>query len=195
MTKWQLHVTQWRSCERCWLHETRKQVVLCRGSVPADVVFIGEAPGESENVVGRPFVGPAGQVLDKIIAEALRDKYTYCVTNLVGCIPRDPDDNSKLSKPDAECVVSCAPRLQEVVQMCDPKLLVLVGTEAKDYTIPGIRGNVEFHKPIHRVEVVHPAWILRQSAAMRDVHVRRSILAIQAALEEIENPIEARPAF
>jgi uracil-DNA glycosylase len=71
VTLYQQHVETYRDCRGCELCRTRERVVFPRGSVPADVVFVGEAPGESENILGQPFVGPAGQLLDGIVAEAL----------------------------------------------------------------------------------------------------------------------------
>lgn len=74
---YQQHVADWRACTGCTLSERRNRVVLFRGSVPCDVLFVGEAPGESEDVVGTPFVGPAGKFLDGMILEAF-GRNTFC---------------------------------------------------------------------------------------------------------------------
>ena len=70
MTPYIKHREKWKDCTRCLLHEHRRKIVLCRGKIPADVLFVGEAPGESEDVLGSPFVGPAAQLLDSLIEQA-----------------------------------------------------------------------------------------------------------------------------
>lgn len=70
-SKWSVFVERWKDCTACGLCEHRQKVVLARGSVPCDILFIGEAPGESEDCLGQPFVGPAGQLLDRIVRLAL----------------------------------------------------------------------------------------------------------------------------
>lgn len=71
MSEWTDHVARWKDCTDCPLCQQRDQIVLARGQVPADVVFIGEAPGASEDALGMPFVGPAGHLLDGIISNAI----------------------------------------------------------------------------------------------------------------------------
>jgi uracil-DNA glycosylase len=75
-TPFQLHVAQWRNCTACPLHIGRKQVVFARGKIPCDILFVGEAPGKSEDMHGQPFYGPAGQLLDDIVENATR---MFCV--------------------------------------------------------------------------------------------------------------------
>ena len=82
-----LHLANWKDCTRCPLHETRIQTALYRGQVPCDILLIGEAPGPSENVLGEPFAGPAGHLLDQIVGQSGLGKFRLCFTNLVGCIP------------------------------------------------------------------------------------------------------------
>lgn len=71
LTPWAQFVNRWKGCTTCELHATRQKVVLARGEVPCDVLLIGEAPGMAEDTIGIPFVGPAGQLLDKIIDQAI----------------------------------------------------------------------------------------------------------------------------
>jgi uracil-DNA glycosylase len=70
-TLWSAHVDDWKDCTRCPLHTVRSNVVLARGSIPCDILFVGEAPGRSEDALGKPFVGPAGILLDEMIEDAL----------------------------------------------------------------------------------------------------------------------------
>lgn len=69
-SRYSLLVENWKNCQRCELSAGRLNVVIAKGKLPCDVIFVGEAPGESENVIGQPFVGPAGKLLDHIIANA-----------------------------------------------------------------------------------------------------------------------------
>jgi uracil-DNA glycosylase len=97
VTPFQLHVNRWGDCQQCELHRVRHKVVLARGRVPCDVLFIGEAPGASEDVLGLPFVGPAGHMLDYIIERSIGEHnelrkekglpgLRVAMTNLVCCM-------------------------------------------------------------------------------------------------------------
>lgn len=77
MSLFSSHVERWRDCEGCSLSSRRSRVVLYRGKIPCDVLLVGEAPGDSEDVVGVPFVGPAGRLLDAMIAESF-GRITFC---------------------------------------------------------------------------------------------------------------------
>lgn len=194
----QLWVDSWKACTRCELSKTRSNVVHGRGSVPCDVLFIGEAPGDSEDAVGQPFVGPAGQVLDQIIEQAIPrvflecpkgndppydgPLYTFAICNLVGCIPRT-HDGVKSGEPDYEEIEACRPRLERFVKMADPKLIVTVGKMAWEYTEPGVSISVKFHKDIPRVDIIHPAAILRMPWAARGLAVRKAVVNITRAIE------------
>lgn len=184
MTRFQLHVLEWKDCTRCSLHETRTRVCLYRGeTVRCDVLFVGEAPGVSEDVLGRPFVGPAGELLDRIVRRAVPDGWRVGYTNLVGCMPvvdgdkRDPDDES---------VRACAPRLVDLVSICRPKLVVCVGKLAKTWlNTPMSRDAIRMPIPVRFVDVVHPAAILRASFADQGMMVQRAVVAIADAVDDL----------
>src|SRR3954471_2435855 len=89
MTTWLEHVARWRDCTRCPLSQQRSNIVLARGQVPCDVLFVGEAPGASEDALAQPFCGPAGHLLDQIVERALPPIVSYAMTNLVCCFPRE----------------------------------------------------------------------------------------------------------
>jgi uracil-DNA glycosylase family 4 len=148
LTPYQALVGRWHGCQRCHLSDGRRRVVMARGTVPCEVLFVGEAPGESEDRVsggtpgiGQPFVGPAGKLMDHIIERALGgpgDPGTppYALFNLVGCIPKD-DEGNKSGAPDDEAVRACMPRLQDFVRICDDPVLVLVNKDrANDPNAP-----------------------------------------------------------
>lgn len=141
LSPYAIHKKRWKGCERCNLCENRSNVVLARGELPCDILFVGEAPGPSENTLGRPFIGPAGKLLDRII-EAARGSYRARLawTNLVGCIPLG-DDSKKFDEPPKEAIEACAPRLRELVAIAKPKVIVTVGTLADKWT-PKILGEL-----------------------------------------------------
>lgn len=184
MTRYQLHVQNWKDCHRCVLDEGRGRVVLARGSVPCDVLFVGEAPGESEDVIGRPFVGPAGRLLDQIIERALPAGTRFAMTNLVGCIPRD-EDGGKVSEPDDDCVKACAPRLVDLVDMCKPRIVVRVGKVATYWLDPTLKNSVKLGREVQFVDIVHPAAILRANVAQQGLMVQRCVVTLQTAIEEL----------
>lgn len=186
----QLHVERWQECTACPLHETRQKVVLARGSVPCDVLFVGEAPGESEDCLGAPFVGPAGQLLDQIVARALRAAASQAVlrlafTNLVCCIPRDANGD-KATKPEHDDVLSCQPRLEEFVyDVAKPKLVVTVGKEAQDYLDQGYRHSLKLPAGTKQAHITHPAAILRMNEAQKGLEAQRCRITLANALGEL----------
>lgn len=179
MTPYQQHKRYWSGCERCCLCEHRKKVVLCRGRLPCDVLFIGEAPGMSEDVIGRPFVGPAGKLLDAIAEEALGDR-SRAFTNLVACIPKD-GELVKTGEPPKESIEACAPRLLELIEMANPKLFVAVGVLAGKW-LPKIYKEL----PVDRtIQIVHPAAILRAEPVQQGILVQRAIVSLSNASQGI----------
>lgn len=90
MTPYQKHRAKWSDCRRCVLCHRRKRVVLGRGTLPARLLLIGEAPGASEDVIGRAFVGPAGKLLNRILRAAIDFDLSVAMTNLVACVPKLP---------------------------------------------------------------------------------------------------------
>lgn len=174
LTPYQRHKKKWGECQKCPLHRTRNKVVLARGKIPADVLFIGEAPGASEDVLGKPFIGPAGKLLDRIIRESLGNT-SYLLTNLVGCIPLG-DDGNKTAEPPPKRIKSCSPRLQELVKMCDPEIVVYVGKLAQRY------GPRHLDKT-KTVSIIHPAAILRMDVSQKGLAMQRNIVTLKNAVE------------
>jgi hypothetical protein len=79
--------SEWVGCRRCELCRSRQRVVFGRGSIPADVLLIGEAPGRTEDIRGVPFIGAAGELLDRALSEMGKQQATYYITNIVGIRP------------------------------------------------------------------------------------------------------------
>jgi uracil-DNA glycosylase family 4 len=193
-----MHCQRWK--EGCGARECAgARKVFARGKIPCDVLFIGEAPGESEDVNGVPFIGPAGHLLDAIVKRAVAmtgaDHLRVCFTNLVMCIPRD-DDGAKSDDLGDDQIESCAPRLVDLVGLARPRMLVAVGRHSTDYTQPGTTWRIKFHRDyverdvLHkypgagvRVCIKHPSAILRLNIAQRGLEVQRCIANLADALE------------
>lgn len=192
MTKWQLLVLDWSNCDRCELSQTRKKVVLAKGKFPCDILFVGEAPGESEDVVGVPFTGPAGRKLDEIIEQAIGppgpDRPTLAFTNIISCIPRT-NTARKTTKIDHEWVEACSPRLVSIVEMADPKLVVCVGKLSSENIGAESRGykhRIRFHREIPTVDIVHPSAILRANYIYQTIMVQRAAVVLAEAVGELK---------
>ncbi len=171
------HREKWKNCKECDLCERRTKVVLARGTIPCDVLFVGEAPGVSEDVLGRPFVGPAGKLLDKIIKEAMimaRVSLPIAFTNLICCIPKD-GDNQKVTEPPKYAVDACADRLYEFEELCDPDLIVLVGKLPSKY----------YSTTVGTIAIVHPAAILRMDVSQKGLQIQRAVVTLADAFEEL----------
>jgi DNA polymerase len=181
LTPYQKHVEKWRNCTLCEACQHRKNVALVRGSIPSQVLFIGEAPGPSEDVLGRPFVGPAGKLLDQIIREAwveLDEEPTWAFTNLVACIPLD-DNQQKFAEPSESSIKACSERLAECVRLCRPRAIVLVGQLAQKRYDP---------KDVRSVSIVHPAAILRADESQRGLAVKRCVITLRQLIEDLNAP-------
>ena len=193
MTPFQEHQRDWLNCTRCSLSHRRKKVVLVRGELPCDVLMIGEAPGAGEDVLGIPFVGPAGKLLDKIVESAwpLELGISIAFSNLLACIPKDSEGNKIHSGEEIpeECLDACSGRLVELVNLCNPKVIVLVGLLARKR----IHGQAQFgakwegvNSPTIRfVEIIHPAAILRMDISKKGLAVQRCVVALSDSVREI----------
>jgi uracil-DNA glycosylase family 4 len=149
-------------CQKCGLAETRHKVVVDRGNPKALIMIIGEGPGEEEDKTGLPFVGRAGQLLDKIIAsvELDRDQDVY-VCNVVKCRP--PGNRN----PTPDEMSACKPYLLEQIRLIDPKIILLTGATAVkavlgDKTgITKLRGKWREWEGRLVMPILHPAYLLR----------------------------------
>lgn len=174
---WTDHVNKWKDCRACPLCDQRDRIVLGRGQVPCDVLFIGEAPGEVEDTTGLPFKGPAGRLLDQIIERALPKEVTHALTNLVCCFPREAKLRGE-NEPDRSEMLACRPRLVEFVNLARPKLIVCVGHLATEY--------VDHADTVPCCDIVHPAYILaHMPAVQKDFAINKSIVQVRSAVERV----------
>lgn len=177
---------RWKDCDRCELCATRRKVVLYRGRIPCHILFVGEAPGSSENRIGLPFVGPAGKLQDRMIEEAVDsgvpDKGLFPnglrigFTNLVACLPEKYGDKVEPQKPH---ILKCAPRLKEIVALAQPKGVVMVGKLSQQWfgKITGYEGPT--------VSVLHPAAILRLDVSQKGLAIQRYQLEVKELVETL----------
>lgn len=151
---WRDHRSNWEYCTRCPLGAAARNHVLGRGHIPATLLLLGEAPGLTEDVYGKPFWGPAGDVLAEILRRAALTG-THFISNVLACIPRD-DGRHGFREPTTEEALACAPRLLELVELVRPRGIVLLGQVAKRH---GPKGATV--KRIRKLYLPHPAWIAR----------------------------------
>jgi len=157
-------------CSRCKLHTLgRKQVVFGVGNPNAELMFVGEGPGADEDIQGEPFVGRAGQLLTKIIeAIELRREDVY-IANVIKCRP--PGNRN----PEPDEVEQCEPFLFRQIDIIKPKVIVALGKFAaqcllkSDAPITRIRGREFTYRDAILIPTYHPAYLLRNPSAKRDV--------------------------
>lgn len=176
MSTWADHVSRWKDCQACPLCHQRDRICLARGVVPCDVLFIGEAPGASEDAIGQPFVGPAGRLLDQIIERSMYLTATHALTNLVCCFPREAKERGE-NEPEHNEILACRPRLIEFVNIAQPRLIVCVGSLAAEY--------INHHDSVPCVDIVHPAAILRMPLAQKQMAAQKTIVVLRRAVEDM----------
>ncbi|MDR2862186.1 MAG: uracil-DNA glycosylase [Syntrophobacterales bacterium] len=157
------------NCQRCPLHEGRKNVVFGSGNPQASLVFIGEAPGADEDQQGLPFVGRAGQLLTKIIEAMGFKREDVYIANILKCRP----PNNRNPRP-AEIQV-CEPFLVQQLKAISPKIICALGTFAaqtllkREVPITVLRGKFYDYHDIALMPTYHPAYLLRNPSAKRQV--------------------------
>lgn len=157
------------SCTKCPLSATRKNVIFGEGNGNAAILIIGEAPGRDEDLIGRPFVGLSGQLLDKILAACgfTREGHVF-ISNIVKCRPPD----NRLPSPQE--AAACMPWLLKQIELINPGILILLGATALKYMagnelkISRERGNWLILDGRLAMPVYHPAALLRNPSLKHD---------------------------
>jgi len=148
-------------CRRCRLFRDRTRTVPGEGSPQARIMIVGEGPGAEEDREGRPFVGPAGQLLTKMLQAIQLDRQAVFITNRVKCRP--PGNRN----PEPEELSACFPYLKEQIRLIKPLILVALGTFAAqgltglDRSISALRGKSYFFQDTLCIPSYHPAFLLR----------------------------------
>jgi DNA polymerase len=170
-------------CRKCGLHRGRTQVVFGTGDPAAALVFVGEAPGHEEDVQGEPFVGAAGQLLNRIIAAiGLTREQTY-ILNIIKCRP--PQNRN----PQPDEIAACWPILQEQLACLRPRIICALGTFAAqtllqtEERISRLRGRFHRLGDIQVMPTYHPAFLLRnpqyKRAVWEDMQLVQGALALR----------------
>lgn len=191
LTPFQQHKLDWGSCTECSLCNSRKQVVHLRGSIPADILFIGEGPGDSEDVLGKPFCGPAGRLLDSMIEVASRnvDPFKTAFINCVGCVPKE--NGNKIGEPRPDQLQACLPKLIELVKMVRPWTIVAVGKVAREWLTlnhGAILTALPKAHPLNVQHCLHPAAILKSDISQRGLLIQNTISDLQDIFETHQLP-------
>lgn len=179
-----------KGCTRCRLHETRTNTVFGEGSPDAKIFFVGEGPGENEDLTGRPFVGRAGQLLDKMIGGMGLSREHVFIANIVKCRP----PGNRVPLPDE--VATCTPYLERQLEIVRPSVIVTLGLPALKYmlnnqklTMGRMRGSWQQWRGIKLMPTFHPSYVLRTYTD----EVRAAVWSdLQKVLVELGMPIPKR---
>ena len=159
-----------RTCRACHLYKRGTQTVFGEGPKRATLMLVGEQPGDQEDLAGKPFVGPAGKILDRALAEAGIDREEVYVTNVVKHFKWEPRGKRRIhQKPNSREIAACRPWLEAELRLVQPKLLVCLGATAAQaifnpsFRVTHERGKVfESQLASKVVATVHPSSLLRQ---------------------------------
>jgi len=132
---WNTIVESIRSCDKCVLHKSRTKPVPGEGSLNAEVLFIGEAPGRQEDLSGRPFVGQAGKLLEALLKSIGLKREEVFITNVVKCRPPNNRD------PREEEVKACSTHTQAIIELVKPKIIVTLGNHSGRYVFSMLGGR------------------------------------------------------
>lgn len=182
INSWVALQTEVANCTRCGLCESRTQTVFGSGKAQADWMVIGEAPGQSEDQQGLPFVGNAGQLLTEMLRAIGLDRESVFITNVVKCRP--PGNR----KPKPNEIRACNEYLQQQLAFVKPKIILAVGLVAAqtllktDEPLAKLRGKVHILNDTPVVAVYHPAYLLRSLSDKR-----KAWLDLQLAIQTYNN--------
>jgi uracil-DNA glycosylase family 4 len=182
-------------CTLCPLHRGRTNAVPGEGPASAEIMFVGEGPGAQEDRQGRPFVGPAGQLLDGLLASIGLTRQQVFIANMVKCRP--PQNR----EPQPEEIAACRPYLDQQIQLINPRLIVTLGRISLSRFFPGegitrVRGKLREKDGRFIYPVLHPA------AALHRQELRAAIIqdfkgipeALAQTRQEVPVPAPAGPA-
>ncbi|HEU4534343.1 MAG TPA: uracil-DNA glycosylase family protein [Polyangiaceae bacterium] len=177
-------------CTRCRLHAGRTKSVFARGNPLARIMFVGEGPGADEDVQGLPFVGKAGQLLDRMVAAMGLAQNEIYVANVVKCRP--PQNR----KPEPDEMASCMPYLAEQIALIEPEIIIALGGTAAEGILGGrvaitrARGQWRLYRAtIPVMPTYHPAYLLRNPPAKREVWAD-----LQAVLQRLGRSVPGKGA-
>jgi uracil-DNA glycosylase len=184
------------ACVKCpHLASSRKNVVFGVGSIDAQLMFVGEAPGADEDEQGEPFVGKAGQLLTKIIQATGLSRADVYIANILKCRPDTPGQSAGNRKPTSDEMATCIPYLHEQIDLIRPRVIVALGATAvegllgKTLGITKLRGTWKTYRGTPLMPTYHPAYLLRNQAMSEKRKVWEDMLAV---MEKLEMPISEK---
>jgi len=184
------------ACVKCpHLASSRKNVVFGVGTIDAQLLFVGEAPGADEDEQGEPFVGKAGQLLTKIIQATGLQRADVYIANILKCRPDTPGQSAGNRKPTSDEMATCIPYLHEQIDLIRPKVIVALGATAvegllgKTIGITKLRGVWKTYRGTPLMPTYHPAYLLRNQAMSEKRKVWEDMLAV---MEKLEMPVSKK---
>jgi DNA polymerase len=184
------------ACVKCpHLASSRKNVVFGVGSIEAQLMFVGEAPGADEDEQGEPFVGKAGQLLTKIIQATGLSRADVYIANILKCRPDTPGQTAGNRKPTSDEMATCIPYLHEQIDLIRPRVIVALGGTAVDgllgktIGITKLRGAWKTYRGTPLMPTYHPAYLLRNQAMSEKRKIWEDMLAV---MEKLEMPISEK---
>ena len=184
------------ACTRCpHLVTSRTQVVYGVGNPFAELLFVGEAPGEEEDLRGEPFVGKAGQLLTKIIGAMEYTREEIFIANVLKCRPDMPAGESGNRKPKPAEMATCLPWLTEQIRLIKPKVIVALGLTAVEgllgepRTMREVRGKWLDYHGVPLMPTYHPAYLLRNQTLAEKRKVWEDMLLV---IEKLGRPVSSR---
>jgi DNA polymerase len=178
------------ACVKCpHLASSRKNVVFGVGSIDAQLMFVGEAPGADEDEQGEPFVGKAGQLLTKIIQATGLKRADVYIANILKCRPDTPGQSAGNRKPTGDEMATCIPYLHAQIDLIRPRVIVALGATAvegllgKTLGITKLRGTWKTYRGTPLMPTYHPAYLLRNQAMSEKRKVWEDMLAVMEILE------------
>jgi len=170
-------------CRECPLWKTGTQTVFGEGTPKAEVLFVGEQPGDQEDLQGKPFVGPAGKLFDKALEDAGIDRSQVYVTNVVKHFKWQARGKRRIhQKPNWSEIAACRPWLEAELEVVRPRVLVCLGATAaqallgRDFRVTKQRGKlVESDLAESVIATVHPSSILRADDETREMEYRELV--------------------
>ena len=182
---------QARDCTACELYKNATQTVFGEGPLDASVVIVGEQPGDVEDIQGHPFVGPAGRVLDRALADAGIDRSRVYVTNAVKHFKNEPRGKRRIHKKPSDAEIdACHPWLEHELAAIDPPLVIALGATAiralAGHALPILanRGRLLELTPTTRMLVtVHPSYLLRVPPEAQDTEYAKFVADLKVAVQ------------
>jgi len=193
-TSWSAVSEAAKDCEACHLYKRATQTVFGEGPKHAPMMLVGEQPGDYEDVAGKPFVGPAGKIMDQALEEAGIDRSKVYVTNAVKHFKWEPRGKRRIhQKPNSREIAACRPWLEAELRIVKPKLVVAMGATAAQtifgpsFRVTRERGKVLSSKLAPRVlATVHPSSLLRQpDEASREREYKHFVSDLRAAVRAV----------